>query len=517
MIIYQTIRQGFLTVNKTGAYFSLISAGSVVNVRLSEKGRVILDTKMWAGMSIDKALPFDEITITGEDGAVTFWAGDTSITGSASISVKGANAVRTKTVDVLGVKLLTSSDLTRQSVRLRSNKDVFLGGGGVNGSGWKLKANVAEDFPIAGSVYAYKQLPQLEINKTEIIASYPAPTGLEAQAVSLGCYHVSADGQTILASKYNTLSSYVISQDGGATWTEPEWVSDSNFVGAGYYLVQDRPRSAVYLLVAQPSSTGSLKIFVSYDDGVSFAFLKYISAETEVGIGYLNFDPYGYVIDGVLFFNCAKWWGIFNPNSLEVTNTERYESLTTAIKKADAAYTESSSIRVKITSADGQKMILSYSHVGGKTLYSGDGGATFEVVANVYLNPQIDNTGNFLAGIAIYDSYYPWFSTNGGESWEQFSSGGALASDKFINFIDDKWLQIGNGTLKLFYSLNGSYQTDSATVSGLLKKDGGITTESGDIVTPKGSAATGQEMQRIKVSSGGDLSPAKVEVLELLS
>ena len=518
MIISQTIRNGLCIVNKTGSYFQLISASGIVNVTLNLAGRSVLNSKMWVGMNLDKAQPYDEIIITSEqDGAVEFWAGDVSMTQSAFVTVRGANAVRTKTVDVLGTKLLTSGDLNRQSIRLRSNKDVFIGGGGVNGSGWQLKANIAEDFPIAGSMYAYKQLPQLAINKTEILNNYPAPTGQETTDLRVGEFHVSANGQTILAGDQSFLSNFLISTDFGVTWTTPAWVDDSDVHGAAYYLVQDRARSAVYLLVAQVGSTGSLKVFVSHDDGVTFSLMKYLSAFEHVGISYLNFFPSGYMVDGNLFFNCSAWWGCFNPDTYEVLGTEKYTSLTSAIKAVDASYAETKSINVKATSKDGSQFIVSYSSPNKKTLFTDDGGQTFSIAANVYLSPQIDDSGNFLAGVAFYNDYWPWFSTNGGRTFERFIDAGTLPSDDFINFIDDKWLQVGSNTLKLFYLVGDEYKYDSATVTGLIKKSGGIATESGDIVTAKGSGATGAEMQRLKVSSGGDLSPAKVEIMEMLN
>ncbi|MCS6238009.1 hypothetical protein G3495_23430, partial [Shewanella baltica] len=147
MIINQSIRSGFVTVNKTGAYFSLISAVGVVNVRLSEKGRTVLDTKMWVGMSIDKAIPFDEITIKGDDGAVEFWAGDVSM--SHAVFANGAaKAIRTNVKYINGESKIVDSDITRTAVRIRSDKDVFIGGAAFFSGGWRVAANQVEEIPV---------------------------------------------------------------------------------------------------------------------------------------------------------------------------------------------------------------------------------------------------------------------------------------------------------------------------------------------------------------------------------
>lgn len=332
MIIYQTIKDGFAVINKTGAYFSLISAGGVVNVRLSEKGNTVLDTKMWVGMSIDKAILFDEITITGDDGAVTFWAGDTSISGQANVTIAGATAVRTKTVDVLGSKLLTLSDLTRQAIRVRTNKEVFIGGSGVNGTGWRLPAGIVEEFPIAGSLYAYKKLPELNVQNASVLNTYSKPTGAETASISNGEFHVSKDGNTILVSSIYGVNPFRISTDGGASWAEPAWANDIAMQGAGYYLVHHGARSRLFMLVASSGSTGSTKFFVSDDDGVSFRYLITASALELVGIGYLNFSPYGRIVRNKLFFSAEEWWGLLDLDSLTFSGVAKSSSYRNAIQ-----------------------------------------------------------------------------------------------------------------------------------------------------------------------------------------
>ena len=213
MIINQTIKNGFTIVNKTGAYFSLISAGGVVNVRLSEKGRTVLDTKMWVGMSIDKAIHFDEITIKGDDGAVEFWAGDVSMSQARSASA-GAKAIRVSIAEVDGYVNIASGDLTRSAVRVRPDKDVYLMGAAFTSGGWRVAANEIAEIPLAGSLYAYKPRAFLDFSKT-----------VEYGSVSdfwfgncLGQCWVSDDTVTRLCTAGVFEDELMLTTDSGATW-----------------------------------------------------------------------------------------------------------------------------------------------------------------------------------------------------------------------------------------------------------------------------------------------------------
>ncbi|MCS6128879.1 exo-alpha-sialidase [Shewanella baltica] len=516
MIIYQTIKDGFAVVNKTGAYFSLISAGGVVNVRLSEKGNTVLDTKMWVGMSIDKAIPFDEITITGDDGAVTFWAGDTSISGQTNVTIAGATAVRTKTVDVLGSKLLTLSDLTRQAIRVRTNKEVFLGGSGVNGTGWRLPAGVVEEFPIAGSLYAYKKLPELNVQNASVLNTYSKPTGAETASISNGEFHVSKDGNTILVSSIYGVNPFRISTDGGATWAEPAWANDIAMQGAGYYLVHHGARSRLFMLVASSGSTGSTKFFVSDDDGISFRYLITASALELVGIGYLNFSPYGRIVRNKLFFSAVKWWGLLDLESLTFSGVAKSSDYINAIQEVVPELGNSQTYNPQITSEDGRRIIGSISSPVRRTFASNDGGITWSVVENEYLSLKFDQTGDNVCGLSIYGSVYPYFSNDGGLSFVRYTGAGTVSNKPIVNFYNDIWIKPTYGSVFAFYIVNGEYRHDQGNVEGLREKEGYIINEAGHLITGQSSAA-GEEMQRVELSVDGDLSPALVEIMELLS
>ncbi|WP_351001094.1 hypothetical protein [Shewanella sp. TB7-MNA-CIBAN-0143] len=172
MIINQTIKDGFCVVNKTGAYFSLISAGGIVRVKLTKDGRSVLDSQMWVGMNIPQALPFDEIEITGEDGQVEFWAGDVSMNQSRS-SIQGAASLRTSVKSLRGGKLLpiVKGDLTRSSTRVRPDSDILLFGSSISEGGWSVKAGELADIPVAGMINAYKEPARVDLNSVELLGS----------------------------------------------------------------------------------------------------------------------------------------------------------------------------------------------------------------------------------------------------------------------------------------------------------------------------------------------------------
>lgn len=162
MIITQQIINGVCSVTKTGSYFNLISAGGVVRVKLTKNGSTVLDSKMWVGMNLDKAQPFDEVEIYGADGPIEFWAGDVSMQMFMS-SNAGAKAIRTDKKFITETQLVTSADITRQSVRLRADEEIYVGGAGVTGDGWRLTPGVITEIPLAGSIYAYRMPPIIDI------------------------------------------------------------------------------------------------------------------------------------------------------------------------------------------------------------------------------------------------------------------------------------------------------------------------------------------------------------------
>ncbi|MCS6102353.1 hypothetical protein, partial [Shewanella baltica] len=214
MIINQTIKNGFTVVNKTGAYFSLISAGGVVNVSLSEKGRTVLDTKMWVGMSIDKAIPFDEITIKGDDGAVEFWAGDVSMS-QARFSMSGASAIRSSVKFIFDNELIVGADLVRTAIRVRSDKEVFIGGAGLK-NGWRVAPNETVEIPLSGVLYAKKQTVYLDYSAPEVSDLDEVFTGQAAGLI--GRSYESEDGLLRLAETGSEPNKLYRSQDGGASW-----------------------------------------------------------------------------------------------------------------------------------------------------------------------------------------------------------------------------------------------------------------------------------------------------------
>lgn len=165
MIIKQTIVNGLCVINKTGAYFGLVSASGIVRVKLLKAGSVVLESDMWVGMLLPSAILFDEIQLMGQDSAIEVWAGDIAMSQSA-VMTRGAAALRTNIIPVHGKNLLTGFDVTRQSVRIRPNADIIVGGAGMGKQGWNAPANQVTELPVAGLLYGYFAKPYIDLANT---------------------------------------------------------------------------------------------------------------------------------------------------------------------------------------------------------------------------------------------------------------------------------------------------------------------------------------------------------------
>ncbi|MGI2072637.1 hypothetical protein [Shewanella baltica] len=517
MIINQTIKDGFATINKTGAYFSLITAPAVVRVRLSNRGRVVLDSDMWVGMNIPQALPFDEINIFGVDGRIEFWAGDVAMNQNGSMSFRGANAVRSSKVDVLGATQLTGSDITRQAVRIRANQDLYIGGAGVNGDGWRIQANVMEELPISGVLYGYKKLPTLDLANAVVAQEYTFPASISS-LINRNDYHISPDNQTvlILESGGSGYTSAQISTDGGSTFAPPSWVGDAELAGAGYYLIYHYSRQELYLLVAQGSSKGGVNIFKSTDEGVTFSYFMSTNALELVDISYLNFSPYAYFVGSKMYFSAGMaWWCFIDLDTLEISGAQKKGSLTAGIVQAVPEMDGVSFLPVvNHTSSDGQRLIVGISSPVKKTLFSDNGGASFSVVVDDYLSVTVGKDPVNLCGLSIYSSIYPYFSNDGGQSFVKVDEFGAVANKAPANFIGDMWVYSVGGVVNFYYQVAGQYKRASESVAGAPNSNAYFAA-SGDLINE--GWVSSDPIKRISLGVEGDLSPVSVEVLELLN
>jgi hypothetical protein len=262
MIINQTITNGFSVINKTGAYFSLISAGGVVRVKLTYQGSTALDTKMWVGMSIDKPIPFDEITIYGDDGAIEFWAGDVSMSQSM-MSNGGAKAIKTKEVFAMGEAQISGANYLRMATRIRPSKDIKVGGAGVQG--WRVAAGETVEFPVAGVLYALSEVPIIDfLNKSQAIENdfYPSPFSVLFENYAEGGAHSIAVGSTFCGVQINHGAGFVEHPDfvgsyNGATSLGDTYHGCKSFDGA------------VWLLKV-PNQSSLITLFKSVNEGLTF-------------------------------------------------------------------------------------------------------------------------------------------------------------------------------------------------------------------------------------------------------
>ncbi|MDR9768126.1 hypothetical protein RJP56_18865 [Shewanella baltica] len=517
MIINQTIKNGFTVVNKTGAYFSLISAGGVVNVSLSEKGRTVLDTKMWVGMSIDKAIPFDEITIKGDDGAVEFWAGDVSMNQSRA-NITGAKAIRTNKLLVNGLVQLTSSDFTRTAVRVRTNKDVFIGGAAVNGSGWRLAAGTMEEFPVAGVLSAYKAPPRLSIKDSQYIGEVNDLFESGSFGDATGRLYISDDEKTMISWKSGRPK----------IWTDdnPVWRDHPSFVGVSFTDVSliNSPLTDSIFIVRMTGTNGSgsysicqYTIYESKDKGRTFGQYAYIDANTKLSQtlisnsgGFLKLVIVGNILticqSGIaISFNIVdkSWSGIAGksvPSNFLGSVFYNFIYVSNDSKVCIFLSTQDKKLR---RSVDGG---ISWEEIGGRTF----GSIVFADAINYFATPDGSTKTNML-------------SNDGGQNWTTFGEVSGNGDEDYpIYLADGIWLRFDGQYLKTL-SIDGdgnalvetALQTHNPSSTA---EDKGYLTNSGIYYRLMNADSGGfLKADKWQLDLKGDLSPAVVEVMELLS
>ena len=515
MIINQTINNGFLTVNKTGAYFSLISAGGVVNVRLSEKGRVVLDTKMWVGMSIDKAIPFDEITITGADGAVEFWAGDVSMY-QARATLTGAKAIRTNKLLVNGRVKLTSPDLTRTAVRVRTNKDIFIGGSAVNGSGWRLAAGTMEEFPVAGELSAYKAPPKLSIKDSQYIGEANDIFNAGADSENL---FISDDETCMLSWEFNAFPKI---------WTtdNPVWISHPAFaslgLSAGNLIKSPLTDSIFYVRMTGTNGTRSLSycqytIYESKDNGRTFSQFAYINANLKVDQSLINntYTKVNLAIVGQSMTIAQSGVAIcFN------IIDKSWSAIGGATVPANYLASGFSNF---IYLSDDAKMCVYLSPWDNKLRRSDDGGVSWHEIGGRTFGYIVFADANNYFATSDNSSKMNLLSNDAGQSWTLFNETSPNSDEDYpIYLADGLWLRFDGQYLKtLSIDENGNASVEVATAThapSSSSQDGGYLTNSGVYYRLMNVDSGGFcKADKWQLDLKGDLSPAVVEVMELLS
>lgn len=523
MIINQTINNGFLTVNKTGAYFSLISAGGVVNVRLSEKGRVVLDTKMWVGMSIDKAIPFDEITITGADGAVEFWAGDVSMY-QARATITGAKAIRSKSINLIGEKVLTSPDITRSVVRVRSSRDMYVGGAGVSASGWLVKANEVEEIPIAGALYGYIEPPVLDFSATAFVGAIndtvPA-TGANTYSLESQSHHFFNDGVRRLFANPENGKVYIFD---GSVWVEHSYfvseMTKYNGQTRSACIVRQRSTGRVFVIRRYDFSPNYFfVIYVSNDDGATFSLFSEVkpkelrgyhatSSMSEV-IPNLRIRKAQIVGDWLTI--CGNAW---------VTTVNLNNKAATAFYSGDGSLIDGINYYGRGAWLDNDLKVglfTGFSNAQWDLYKTEDGGQSFTKVLAECGEDGFDVSDDGQIVIAKYASGVKG-SLDGGSSFSTISAGLSWAP---CEYLFEGIFTFANGQNLSFVYASGSEWIHESFVQnvGINGKSVIQATESGavyrsQVLQTSSAQDTGAKYQ---LSITGDIKPARVEVMELLS
>ena len=514
MIINQVINNGFCVVTKTGSYFSLVSASGVVRVKLELQGRTVLDTKMWVGMSLDKAMPFDTITIHGEDSPIEFWAGDVAMS-QATAFTSGAKAIKTKQVAVMGAKQLTSSDVTRSSVRIRSNKELFIGGAGVGGNGWRVQANILEDIPVAGVISGFSPLPELNIEGSELVIS-------EATQPKHSYEHnlyVSEDEAIRLTWKQSGTSNQVKiwQQDTG-------WTSHPLFAGLarcqGFNIIHCKTDGYLYafrMLARKSGSGGSLDkgeilIYRSKDSGLTFSLITNYNwgAQTEgAQVNNSFIESNIYTKDGVITFSHSGIAIGFNIRSEQV--------------KATAAGSlngfNSHDIRRFAWLDNAMTKAVVIHRTNKKLMLTRDGGQSFTEVSTPELPANskfaIAEFGNHAA--LVSDDGYLYLSDDDFESFTRVINLYSWQNSELPRHLfNGVWLGFHGKKMRLFYLINGEtrviestndYGTISASVAGLMLNNGKVYRKE----------SNSDKLDIWQSNLAGDLDPAIVEVMELLN
>ncbi|MEL4378671.1 hypothetical protein [Shewanella algae] len=373
MIITQQIINGVCSVTKTGSYFNLISAAGVVRVKLTKNGSTVLDSKMWVGMSLDKAQPFDEVEIYGEDGQIEFWAGDISMH-LFQFSNEAARAIKTKKV-ILGdtATVLSNPNYLRKKIIVRPSEDILIGGS--DGQAWRAPAGIETELPLAGSIYAYSRPPSITFVN-------------EPQAQELEYF---PDGN---------ISNFIFKMDSGDFIFAGRGVQQGNkaigfqehkdFIGSygksfssSIKFLGGRTSTGKIYIAEIPNLEGVITIYVSENNGIDFYKLTTLkSAEgdylnvftkTQKTIGNvltLNYSEMNYIIDldsgvssqfkndvdGVYFIaeSFDKFYRLSQKQSIEMKLEVSYDSGSNWQTLADGIRDSTNGIRTHMISPDGK-------------------------------------------------------------------------------------------------------------------------------------------------------------------
>lgn len=522
MISNTLIHNGFARINTTGKYFNIVSAGGIVEVELLRQGQQVLKSKMWVGMNLGHPIDFDEIVFRGDNGIVEFWASQVSMSQS-STTIKGANAIRTSQVNVLGSKQITGGDLTRTAVRIRASKEVFIGGAGVNGSGWRVPANSIEEIPVAGVLNAYRQLPTLDIDASTFTEQLD--TAFPSTTMSNGQFWISDDGKTRLQWKETN------SADSLRIWTEESgvWAVHPSFAtmsATHWGVIHDSTTNNLYLVRGISRNVsggggsyadGEFYIHISKDNGRTFKALKTINWGDVTNAGLVNNSfttLFMNIINGVLSINMSGVAVGLDLGSLEFEAYEAGSRLDFDGTVSQSRYWLSNWIYLDNTF----KRAYVRNNVTKKLELTEDGGKTFvEVIAKSMDTYKLTPNGEHLVFAETHTKYGYLVDLSDMNPLliPDFSAGYGLPD----NVFNGVWVGFFAGNMTLYYRVGDEVKYDRTTDNNnfdfartdcLVKPDGTIWRQA------RSPSANNYITDKWQLAIDGEISPALVEVMELL-
>ncbi|WP_447077591.1 hypothetical protein [Shewanella algae] len=488
MIITQQIINGVCSVTKTGSYFNLISAGGVVRVKLTKNGSTVLDSKMWVGMNLDKAQPFDEVEIYGADGPIEFWAGEISMQHFA-FGNNAARAIRSAINLIYGEKQIVGADLTRRAVRVRSNKLIYLGGAGFLSGGWRVNPGETVEIPVAGIVSAYK--PPAFIDYTITTGAAEISGMLENNAYTNASVYLSHDNQTRI---YNTANGGTLryTTDGGASW-------QSGKTDVYGYEFDKRTGTHYLLQLKGGSSSGSTVVFSRSADGIEWEQLYHNYNVWPQGAN-TGYTEYRAALVG-------KW----------MQRTFSGMTICCDIETGRVIVTENS---INGATTQQGKWLDDDLRVGifgtSNELYrTEDAGESWQLIAQGYYNSSfnVDADGSHL--FASINSR-PHVSEDGGFTWVQCGSSSwngkptcHIAGNLWVSYIGGifKYVDMPKGPGSETTGNIGAASINVTVSQIFIKPDGTIYT----------ARVQSDSVIEAKISIEGDVSSARVEVMELLA
>ncbi|WP_368880649.1 hypothetical protein [Shewanella algae] len=507
MIITQQIINGVCSVTKTGSYFNLISAGGVVRVKLTKNGSTVLDSKMWVGMNLDKAQPFDEVEIYGADGPIEFWAGDVSMTlfrlGSA-----GAAAVRTSVKYVSGVTQLTGADVGRSELWVRPSIPMSVGGASISGDGWIVQAGEVLKLPLAGTVFGETERAQILLGSGEEAEAQNAyPAGTNAVGTLSAVY-----GELMInfadKSKRVSVGNGGVLYCDGATWIEhPDFPNSSNSPTTSSYRGIQHPDGTMFVL-RKTVVDNTHYLYESTDGGLSFQrklIITHPQVNNMINIGAGAYSAIGipqivgtqitinYVSHAIIWDYVKNTWdAVKHPD----TATNRYfvaldsKTYIRSEKQPDLTY----HMQKSDDAGENWRTVCTINHVFDYTAVSFDG-------RNILLK--------------AFSANKPLISKDAGETFIEYPVN--IARQRKAVFISgdvEAWLVMEIGTIK-WIDVTDLDNINSGTEINLPNQTNSLDfsiDNSGQLYALMDGYSYSQKM-----AIAGNLAPGRVEVMELLA